>query len=52
MSKAKEAGEIILNENGAKLKDVLGAMLRLSPDAVKRVRKRSAKRKPKPKRQG
>jgi len=46
-NKAKEAAEVIVNENGATLREVLGAILKLSPGAVKRVKRKSA-----PKRKG
>lgn len=38
MSKAKEAGEVPIGTDGAKLKDVLRKMLTLPPDAVKRAK--------------
>jgi hypothetical protein len=44
VSKAKEAGEIPIGPDGAKLKDVLRKMLTLPPDAVKRVKKAPKKK--------
>lgn len=47
MSKAKSAGDLVVNEQGATLRDVLGAMLRLPQPAPKHTRKTTKRKRKK-----